>query len=310
MIDVRRLLVCCLAGCSFDHGALAPDGAPDSLPDAAPTMATLFVADYQAGQLHRIQLARGAEPAITLSLALPGALSPVYLPATGELLVGELANARIDRFATPLATPMFDDAITGVGLDANISKMAVVDGELWVTNPLGANVDRLAFDAAGTPSMVDAVGVVNGRGLVYVPATRDVFVTQCCSTNVIQHYVFDNHVVATKEPVSDNGLNNPHGLVMLPWFELLVANAGDSSILRFRIDGAGNATPNGVITGNGLSVPIDLALTPWGELYVTNLGTGTLSRFTFDESHTAVAGGTFAIPGAIALAWTALVESE
>jgi hypothetical protein len=121
------------------------------------------------------------------------------------------------------------------------------------------------------------------------------------------------------QPLATITTSHPDGMVLMPWGELFVADLSDNSIERFLVDGQGNATPNGHITGNGLSSPLGIVLAPWGEIFVGNEGTGTLSRFTFDSSHTAVSNGTFqtkcgAAPGGTPqdgsrMDWIALVAS-
>jgi hypothetical protein len=299
-----------LTACGFHHGvAVAVDGAVDAEVDAAlPPRATLFVTDYTGGTLYRYALAPDQDqPDPPLMLALPTALSPLVVPQTGELFVGQNVSASIARFATPLATPTATGTITGNGLSATFGKTVVVDGELWVANAGAANVDRLALDAQGVATSPGTLPIDNSRGLVYVPATRDLYVTQCCGVDTIRHLVVAaDHSVTERTPVTGIGLANPHGLWVTPWHELLVASAGSNTIFRFTLDATGTPIANGTITGNDLAVPIDLAMTSWGELYVANGNDPTISRFTFDAAHTAIAHGTITVPGAITLGWFAL----
>src|SRR5262245_7675426 len=119
-----------LVACSFEHGT-APLDAP---PDTGPTTATLFVADFSGSKLYRIAVARGADPTITLTLSVPGALSPYVLPS-GELLVSDVNNPAIHRFLTPLGTPAANGVITGLGLGTQPAQMTMVDSDLFVVNP-------------------------------------------------------------------------------------------------------------------------------------------------------------------------------
>jgi hypothetical protein len=289
-----------LAACSFDHGVVPADAAPD----AAPTTSTLFVADFGAGMVHRYTITRGeATPPPPLSFAVTSGLVPIIWPPTGELLVDEVTGGMIARFAAPFATPTPNGTISGVGLSMT-AKMAVVDSELWVVDPGSANVDRLAFDSTGRATMAGMFGALNGRGIVFDPMTRSVFITECCGTDTILHFSVDaSHNLGMLPPTTGNGLSSPHGMLITPWRELFVADLGAASILRFVFDAAGNPVANGVITGNGLNLPVDLLMSPWNELYVINQGAGAVSRFTFDASHAATAHGTFAVPGANTIAW-------
>jgi hypothetical protein len=142
--------------------------------------------------------------------------------------------------------------------------------------------------------------------------SRDLYVSQCCSTYAIQHFRVAANDNATALPaITGNSLADPHGMVIMPWGELVVANAGPypnnggTTLLRFKIDAQGSTTANGTIAGNGILFPIGLALTLWGELFVAN-NAGVLSRFTFDSSHAAVPNGTFTTPAPY-LNWIAIV---
>jgi len=294
-----------LAACSFEHGVAPP-------PDAAPSNATLFVADYGTGRVYRLALAANAEPVITNTLALTGALSPIVL-ANGDLLVSELAAGVLVRYATPLATPTANGSISGFGLGPSMSKLAAVDGELWIVNPSGGNVTRLASVTQGAVSSPGTMPALNGRGLVFDATRRRAYVTECCGINtLLQFDVAADGTPTAVPPLSGIGLDNPHGMIVTPWSELFVANAGNGSIARFTLDPRGIPTPNGTITSNNLATPIDMALTPWGELLVTNLSNNMLSRFRFDSAHNALAVGSFPMPPPSAaqsaqLAWLTLV---
>lgn len=292
-----------LAACSFEHGTIV-----DAPADVARTEATLFVGDYFANRVHRLTIARGRSPSVTLAIPLDGALSPIIMP-NGELLVSEVARGVIDRFVMPLAMPAPNGLLGGLGIGSNISKMIMIDGELWAVNPTASNVLRLVVEPQAGATLTGTVeGVTNGRGILFDAGRRHLYITQCCVTNGLLRFdVAPDHSVTPKPIALILGLSNPHGMVMTPWSELLVANAAVSSIARFKVDAAGNLTPMGSITGNNMAGPIDLVMTPWGELYVTNETNQTLSRFTFDAGHNAVAAGNFPIPSAQRLVWTAVV---
>lgn len=292
-----------LAGCGFAGCGFA-DGTSSSLP---PTQATLFVADFVGNTVSRYALVRGENPALTTTIALPGALSPIVLPLTGELLVGENQHETIARYTTPYAAPQLAGEITGNDLSMTFGKMVMVDGELWVVNPGNADVDRLAFDGQARAATTGSLPVVNGRGIAFDPATRDLYVTQCCGTDTILHATVDSlHDLTTLPPLTGSGLSNPHGMWLTRWGELFVVDAGANQILRFTRDTAGSLTANGAITDPSLATPIDLGLAPWDELFVTNQASGTISRFLLDDTHAATANGTFTVPSANAIAWLAL----
>jgi len=272
-----------LAGCGF------ADGTSSSLP---PTQATLFVADFTGNTVSRYALVRGQDPALTTTISLPGALSPIVLPLTGELLVGENQHETIARYTTPYETPQLDGEITGNDLSMTFGKMAMVDDELWVVNPGNADVDRLAFDAQARAATTGSLPVVNGRGIAFDPASGAT--------------VDSLHALTTLPPLTGSGLANPHGMWLTRWGELFVVDADANQVLRFTRDTAGSLTANGAITDPSFATPIDLALAPWDELFVTNQATGKVTRFLLDDSHAATANGTFTVPSANTIAWLAL----
>ena len=306
-----QLLALALAGCGF---TVPPSGAEDApvadVPaDAPPRPVALFITDFGSGMVHRFTFQPdGGGPAPPLSFANLAALSPIVRPAPPELLVGGSGTSTITRYLTPMATPAAHGTIVGNGLSTSLGKMVFIDDELWIVNAGNSNVDRLGFDSNGTASMAGSVALLNGRGIAFDPAARNVYLSQCCGTNQVLHYTVGlDHSLVAKPTLAGNGLSNPHGVLLTPWGELFVANAGDASILRFTLDALGNPTANGRIMGNGLATPIDLLMAPWGELFVTNQGgTQAVSRFTFDPAHGAVAHGTLAIPGVVLTGWAAL----
>jgi DNA-binding beta-propeller fold protein YncE len=312
---MRTWLLVLAAGCGFRPGTALErsDARVDGsgvTPDAAPTTATLFAADFMAQKVFRYSLAAGsAAPPAPLTVTVNGALSPLFVPATGELLVGELATSTIQRLATPFAIPTPTSTITNNGLSNEIDRMTLVDGEAWAVNSGAADVVRLAFDSQGNASMVGSIPATNGRGIVFDRATRDLYVTECCATNTILHFKVAADRTATAQPSLSGaaaGLLNPHGLAIAPWGELFVADAGTSQVFRFLRDGSGNLSANGKLTGNGLATPISAEFTPWGELFVTNQTTGTISRFAFDSAHLASDNGLVTVPGAQKLSWATL----
>ncbi|MCX5741000.1 MAG: hypothetical protein NT062_00715 [Proteobacteria bacterium] len=301
-------LVAVTAACGFHGSGTGDDVAGDAAsPDAAIPSATYFVADALGDHVYRYAIDRDhVTPTAPLAIALDNATSPLLVG--GQLLVGQKDLSAIVRLATPSATPTPSGTITGNGLSSNFGKMIVVDDEVWVVNAGGTDIDRLAVGAT-TATMVGSLPVMNGRGLVFDPITRDLFVSQCCNTDTILHFTLDAARAPTSRPsITGDGIHNPHGLLITAWGELF-ASANTNQVLRFTFDGAGQPTRVGVIDANALSTPIDLAMAPWGELFVTNQGNGAVSRFTFDPTtHAAIEHGFFTVPAAATgLAWAALV---
>jgi hypothetical protein len=267
----------------------------------------MFLHDSLNNVVYRYTISPGADPVLTTSIAvnLPGA---VAVRSTGELFVTEYSAASpLSRFLSPLGTPVPNGTIANVGVRFP-QEMRFVDDELWVLNSAdhacsseAQDIVRLAFDAQGTASAVGTVqtGLVGAnRGMLWNPATRDLYVSQCYPVDTIQHFrVATDHTVSTLAPITANGLSNPHGMVITSWGELLVANygvpSGGMTILRFLLDSQGSATANGTITGNGMNSLQGLAFAPWGELFIVNQGDASISRFTFDASHAAVPNGNF-----------------
>ena len=288
--------------------------------DAAAS-ATMFVPNNASNVVYRYTITPDRAPALTTSIPVSLAHG-VAMRGNGELFVNEYSAAgTLSRFLSPLGTPVANGMVSNVGIHYP-QGFVFVDDELWVLNSEAyacstqpEDLIRLAFDAQGTASVVgtvqaDLVGA--NRGLLWVPATRDLYVSQCVGVDTIQHYrVALDHTTTLLPAITGNGLNNPHGMVMTAWGELLVANLFANEILRFRVDDQGTANLNGRIVANGLNLPVSLALAPWGELFVANLGDGTVSRFTFDSSHVAAGNGTFSTgspaAGPDGLGWLTIV---
>jgi glucose/arabinose dehydrogenase len=268
------------------------------------------VADDIDNLVYRYNLTPGgAAPVLTGTIADNSAYAPA-IRSTGELFVGNyLAAGTINRFLSPLGTPIANGAISNVGLSYP-NTMLFVDDELWVPNSTaGCGSDpstlvRLAFDAQGNASVAGTVtsGMTGAdRGIAWDPTTRSLFVSQCTPIDTIQHYqVAADHTVTALAPISGNGLHNPGGMIVTPWGELLVANEGTASssihgasLLRFSLGAQGSVTANGTITGQGLDSPFGLAFAPWGDLFVMSNSNAMLARFAFDASHAATQSGSY-----------------
>jgi DNA-binding beta-propeller fold protein YncE len=240
-----------------------------------------------------------------VSIPLTGALSPILVPGAEELLVSNSIDANLTRIAAPFATPAPNGTITGAGIAPQVQKMLFVRDQLFLVNPGAGNVDRVTLDSQGLPAMIDAVMVALGRGIAFDPARRRLYVTQCCGVDrlLVFDVASDNSLTLV---ISLPGLFSPHGVIVTPWDEVLVANLGTNTIGRFRIKSDGIPTAIGTFTGPDMSGPIDFALTPWNELYVTSLNNGRISRFTFDESNDGIARDSFAVPNGVNLTYLAL----
>lgn len=283
--------------------------------------ATMFVPNSMTHQVYRYTITPDDDPVLTgtfpVNLATGVSVSP-----TGELFVGAYSAAgTISRFLSPLGTPVANGAITGVGIHFP-EAFTFVDDELWVPNTAAYSCSsdpedlvRLGFAADGAATVAGTLqaGLVSAnRGILWLPATRDLYVTQCIGVDAIQHYrVALDHTVTVLPPITGNGLNNPHGMVMTDWGELLVVNVSTPSVLRLHVDDQGIATQNGSIVGNGMNWAIDIAMAPWGEIFVASQGNGVISRFKFDSAHVATPNGAFQSSSSTALsgiAWLAIVR--
>ncbi len=278
------------------------------------SVATMFISDSLNGAVYRFNVSPGSDPVLTGKLTSVSASGMAVL-STGELAVAQYTSTGdILRFKSPQTTATPNGSISGLGT-SYIEWLAVVDNELWADNTAylacstePESVVRISFDGQGTASAAGTVtaGLVGAdRATLWDPTTRSFYVTQCSAANnpsgtfYIQHFqVAADHTATPLTAITGQGLDNPHGMVITPWGELLVANAGFASapgkqMLRFKLDSQGNVTPNGTVDDDSLNLPIDLAFAPWGELFVVNNGTATISRFTFDTAHNAKLNGTF-----------------
>lgn len=271
-----------------------------------PSGVVVFLPDDKAGIIYRA-LVTSAGGATVMGGIPASAPAGVALSTAGELFATDVARSGVQWFRSPqgAATP------AGTFVDARLQwpeELRFVDGELWVTgadaagsvNP--APILRLGFDATGAASVRGVVSLNllgTNRGMLWLPTTRELFVSQCCATSAIQHFrVAADRAVTALPAITGMGLANPHGMVMLPWGELLVANYDSNTVLRFAVDANGGVKATGAISGNGLGAPTGLAMLPWGELLVVNQASGTVSRFTFDGARAAVPAGTFSITAA------------
>jgi hypothetical protein len=282
--------------------ANAPDAVPDSS-DASRSVATIFLSHAINNAIYRYAISPGADPVLsaTISAMRPEGLA---MNANGELFAAS-EDGSVLRFTTPLATPTSNGKLENLGV-VDPEQMAFVDDELWIPSTnyttcvtTASSITRVAFDAAGVGTVagtVQASGIVTaGRGVWWDAPSRTLYLSDCHAVDTIQTYQVANaKTISALATATGSGINNPHGMIVAPWGELFVSNAGAAQILRFVIGPTGALAANGNISGNGLSFPIGLAFAPWGELFVVDQGTGSLSRFTFDAAHVASPNGIFA----------------
>jgi hypothetical protein len=279
--------------------------------------AVAFFPDDRAGLIHRYLVTPTGAP-VGMGSIPASAPAGVAVAAGGQLFATDNAHSTVQWFPSPqggATTP------AGSFVDARLQwpeEMRFVDGELWVTaaDAAGSSVPmpilRLGLDGGGVTMVVGTITTnLTGanRGLLWLPATRELFVSQCCATSALQHFrVAADRSTTALPAITGNGLANPHGMVMTSWGELLVANYDSNSVLRFVVDGNGGVRATGAITGNGLAAPTGMVLMSWGELLVVNQASGTVSRFTFDAAHAPVASGTFTVAavGASRIGWIAV----
>jgi hypothetical protein len=122
---------------------------------------------------------------------------------------------------------------------------------------------------------------------------NQLFVAQLGQSNVLR-LRFNGRGVASPAGVIADGLccTAPRAVAFSSSGELFVTQCCTvSTVNRFTFDGAGNAVPNGVISGNGLNNPQDLAFNRAGELFVANARGNSISRFKFDAAGNATANG-------------------
>jgi hypothetical protein len=290
-------------GDSTADAATAVDGG-----GSVATTATMFLTNGLSGFVNRYALAQESDPVLDDTIPSTPSATGLAISPWGELFVADNASGAIYRFLSPLGLPTPNGTISGVGLSSP-QEMSFVDDQLWVPNTNGnatspQNVVELAFDAQKNASgtSVSVPGSVGcNRGVLWVAATRDLYVSQCLPPDTIQHYrVGADDTITQLTPITGNGLNNPGGMVMAPWGEMFVANADANNILRFTVDAMGNLKANGSFTDSSLNFPYGVAFTPWNELYVVNQGqgTGTVSRFAFDAAHASTEAGTYPLSGA------------
>lgn len=310
------------SGTAGDTSTAGDSGAAGSGSDDGPS-AILFLPDSLNDIVHRLRIRPDAEPEplepIPAELA-----SGVSVTPEGELFVGEYsAAAPLKRFLSPLGEPEEQPALEELGLHFP-QAMSLVDDELWVMNTADhactsetQSIVRLAVDG-GDVTVAGTVedGLIGAnRGMLWVPETRTLYVSQCYPLTAIRRYL-----VATDHEVTAlgtfEGPMNPHGMVLTPGGDLLIAEAGVPSgshtLSRFVLDTGGATTPAGEVESELISTPVGLVMAPWNELYVINQGDASLGRFTFDADDEPVENGRYSLNVAtevtrFGLGWGAIV---
>jgi hypothetical protein len=265
--------------------------------------ATLLAGDVTNGMVLRYTVTKTGAPVLSLAIPSPHANAPI-VAASGELFVGDFTDGMLMRFLDPYGTPVPNGSIPGLD---DPQALVLVDHQLWAASSGSGSIVQLAFGDAGAASVAQTItsGLSEEiRGIAWNGAARVAYVTLCCGTDEIAMFsVAADDSTTALSVYRDTLLDNPNGIVLSPWNELFVANAGQDTILRYTLDDAGAPTANGAVTGNGLSTPVSIAFTPWGEMYVTDQGTNMLSRFAFDSAHTATPNGTFSPAPSIVGGW-------
>ncbi|MDT5261167.1 MAG: hypothetical protein QOC61_171, partial [Acidobacteriota bacterium] len=271
----------------------------------------LFAVPEHSVQIYRFEVdSADSAPVLDDTFSDASLQNPVGLafsPA-GELFVTNRGpnsgqGGSITRFLNPTGTPVPHGVINSP--DFYAPHWAAFRGnELFAAEGTANTVLRFVFDTAGNASRQGTIsdGLVGTapRGVALAP-WGEVFVSQCCSVDVISRYLVDSNGNAVPNgTISGGGLSSPHDLAFSPQGELFVANPVNNSVSRFKFDAQHNVTSSAQLTSPTFSVPIGLAFSPWGELFVCNYANTTVSRFTFDGSSNAVPNGTFSAPAPLA----------
>ncbi len=170
----------------------------------------------------------------------------------------------------------------------------------YMVDTYNNRIVRYQLSDTGAPQEVGSTPVPEmnngGRGIVAHQGLGEIFVSDCCfGGNVRRFKVNPDGSLTPNGLLTGNGMNQPHGMTVTPWGELLVLNIVNSgSISRFTFDASGNAVANGLITG--MHSPVAAVFTTWGEMIVFSHHTTTTSRYTFDGSGNASLNGTFTAP--------------
>jgi sugar lactone lactonase YvrE len=280
------------------------DAASDAAtPDAGAT-ATMFLSHSLNNAIYRFSIAPDRAPVLNATISAP-APEGMAMSAAGELFAAS-EDGSVLRFENPLGTPRAKPSLTNLGVSSP-EEIAFVDDELWIPSTVytsctndASKITRVGFDANGAASVLGelrAPGIVTaGRGMLWEPTRRMLFLSQCEAINRVQPYrVTSEHTLEALTTASAGDLMNPHGIVFSHYGELLVASAGGNRLARFSISPELTLISRSRVAGN-LNVPIGLAAAPWPELYAVNQGDGSIGRFLYqfgDTSPELVPGGNY-----------------
>jgi hypothetical protein len=236
----------------------------------------------------------------SLIWAAPGQGAKLFVVPTTDP-GGPGASGPVFRYdvAGPSSTPTFNTTITDPTFDRPCCFAFTSTGEMLVSN----RGDGVSPGAGSITRILNPEGVPVSNGAITSPSFSgphwaafrqgELFVAQRGAHNVLR-FLFNPAGKASLNGVISAGLftNGPRGVAVSSTGELFVAQCcGLDRINRYVFDSAGNAVPNGIITGNGLNDPNDIAFSPWGELFVPNAFGNSISRFTFDASGNASPNG-------------------
>jgi len=224
---------------------------------------------------------------------------PGGLPNSGPVLRYDVAG--------PTSVPTFESTIADASFDHPCCLSFGPTGEMFVSNrfddsapELSGSITRILHpEGAWTPN-----GTITSPlfSQPHLSAFRDgeLFVAQRgFNNNFVLRFVFDATGAATFNGVINTGLTfaAPCGAAVSPRGELFIAQGcGVNQINRYLFDSAGDAVPNGTITGPTVCGPGAMAFSATGELFVNNPCADAVSRFTFDSSGNASANGLITAP--------------
>lgn len=269
----------------------------------------LFLVSNTTNQVHVMNVPQVGAPTHVTNLSDPGFVRPygVNMRGNGDLLVNSrgpctacLGGGLTVMSGSGCGLSQGPGQTTTAGL-RNPHGVAVLGDIAYFGDTYNGRIVRYSL-AGGVPVQIGqtTAGVpVNGtRDVVIHPVLGEVFVSDCCNSNNIRRFRIEGDgSLSPIGTISGNGMNQPHGLTVLPSGELLVCNTvSPGSVSRFRFGPSGVAIANGIISGNAMNGPVSSVVTSWGELLVVSHMTPIVSRFVFDGGGAAAANGTFPTP--------------
>lgn len=224
---------------------------------------------------------------------------PGGLPNSGPVLRYDIAG--------PTSTPTLEATITDPSFDLPCCLTFTPSGELLVSN---RSFDGASFFGGSLTRFRDPETTASPNGTITSEFFsqpfwgafhgRELFVPQRGFNNqFILRFRFDAAGDATFNGSINAGLDlaAPRSAAFSRSGELFVSQCCESrAINRYLLNAAGQAIPNGSITGGGLNNPHEIAFSDSGELFVANAGGDTISRFTFDSAGNASFHGLITAP--------------